>query len=69
VHWVIAPARSAAAGYFSGPPAAEIGELRVYELPGNRMKPYPGLATLVPETANSRSLSRLVLDFFGRKSS
>jgi hypothetical protein len=69
VHWVITPAGSAAAGYFSGPPAAEIGELRIYELPGNRMKPYPGLATLVPETANSRSLSRLVLDFFGRKSS
>jgi hypothetical protein len=69
VHWVIAPAGSAVSGYFSGPPVAEIGGLRVYELPGNRMKPYPGLATLVPETANSRSLSRVVLDFFGRKSS
>ena len=69
VHWVIAPTGSAAAAYFSGAPVAEIGALRVYELRGNRMKPYPGLATLVPETANSRSLSRVVMDFFSRKSS
>ena len=45
----------------SGPPSAEIGGLRVYEIPGNRMKPYPGLARLVPGAENARSLSRLVM--------
>ena len=52
----------AANRYFAGPPAAEIGDLRVYEIPGNRMKPYPGLASLVPGAANARSVSRVVMD-------
>ncbi len=62
VHWVVTPSASAATRYFKGPPAAEIGDLRVYEIPGNRMKPYPGLARLVPGAANARSLSRVVMD-------
>jgi hypothetical protein len=62
VRWVVAPAASAATRYFSGAPAAEIGTLRVYELPGNRMKPYPGLATLIPSAQKSRSLSRVVME-------
>ena len=62
VRWVVTPSASAATRYFSSPPAAEIGTLRVYELPGNRMKPYPGLAALVPSAANSRSLSRVVME-------
>jgi len=60
--WVVAPTGSLAAGYFTDPPAAEIGALRIYELPGHRMKPYPGLASLVPGAANARSLSRVVID-------
>jgi hypothetical protein len=62
VRWVVAPGASAAARYLNEPPAAEIGMLRVYELPGNRMKPYPGLATLIPSAQKSRSLSRVVMD-------
>lgn len=62
VNWVVAPSASKATSYFSTPPAAEIGTLRVYELPGNQMKPYPGLAVLMPSTANSRSLSRVVME-------
>jgi hypothetical protein len=62
VHWVVAPASSPAVRYFDGPPSAEIGALRIYEIPGNRLKPYPGLAALVPAAAKARSLSRLVMD-------
>jgi hypothetical protein len=62
VHWVVAPAASPAVRYFDGPPSAEIGALRIYEIPGNRLKPYPGLAALVPAAAKARSLSRLVMD-------
>jgi hypothetical protein len=62
VHWVVAPITSPAIRYFDGPPAAEIGALRIYEIPGNRLKPYPGLAQLVPAAANAKSLSRLVMD-------
>jgi hypothetical protein len=62
IHWVVVPSDSAASRYFSGQPAAKIGNLRLYEAPGARMNPYPGLAQLVPEAANTRSLSRLVLD-------
>ena len=43
VHWVVAPTGSSAAiRYFDRPPAAgEIGALpRVYEIPGNQLKPY-----------------------------
>ena len=59
---MVVPDASAATHYFSEPPAAEIGTLRVYELPGNRMKPYPGLATLIPSAQKSRSLSRVVME-------
>jgi hypothetical protein len=62
VHWVVVPSSSPAIKYFDAPPAAEIGELRVYELPGNRMKPYPGLAQLIPSAAHAHSLSRVVME-------
>jgi hypothetical protein len=62
VHWVVAPSASPAVRYFDGPPATEIGALRIYEIPGNSLKPYPGLAQLVPSAANAKSLSRLVMD-------
>jgi hypothetical protein len=62
VHWVVAPSSSAAIRYFSGPPATQIGALRIYEIPGARMKPYPGLARLLPGAENTRSLSRVVMD-------
>ena len=62
VRWVVAPTNSPAIKYFEAPPSTEIGALRVYEIPGNRLKPYPGLAQLVPEAAKARSLSRLVMD-------
>jgi hypothetical protein len=67
VHWVVAPAGSAAARYFNGSPSGEINGFWVFEIPGNRMKPYPGLATLAPNMANARSLSRVVMDLFARK--
>ena len=66
VRWVVVPASSAATRYFDRPPSVEIGTLRVYEIPGNRMKPYPGLAQLLPEVANSRSLSRVVVQLWSR---
>jgi hypothetical protein len=62
VHWVVIPNDSAAIRYFSGAPAAQIGRMRVYEIPDGRMHPYPGLAELDPSAANTRSLSRLVTD-------
>ena len=62
VRWVVAPSGSPALRYFSDPPAAEIGNLRVYEIPGNQMKPYPGLAHLVSDTGDVHSLSRLVME-------
>jgi hypothetical protein len=62
VRWVVAPSNSPAISYFDHPPSAEIGALRVYEIPGNSLKSYPGLAKLVPEAAKARSLSRLVMD-------
>ncbi len=67
VRWVVVPNGSAATDYFSGPPATEIGGWHIYELPGNRMKPYPGLGKLVPAAANARSLSRLVMNLLGRE--
>lgn len=68
IHWVVVPAGSAAARYFGSPPAGQINGFWVFEIPGNRMKPYPGLVTLVPNMANARSLSRVVRDLFARKS-
>jgi hypothetical protein len=62
VRWVVTPSVSPATRYFSGRPVVEIGSLRVYEIPGNRMEPYPGLAQLVPGAAKARSLSRIVID-------
>ena len=62
IHWVVTPNDSAATRYFSDPPIVKIGSMRVYEIPGNRMEPYPGLAQLVPDSANVRSLSGLVME-------
>jgi hypothetical protein len=62
VRWVVAPASSPASLYFSRPPAAQIGSLRIYEILGNRMKPYPGLAQLLPGASDARSLSRVVME-------
>jgi hypothetical protein len=67
VRWVLVPDGSAATRYFNGPPAADIGGVRIYEIPGNRMKSYPGLDKLVPGAANARSLSRLVMQVLGRE--
>lgn len=62
VRWIVAPSNSPAIHYFDNPPSTEIGTLRVYEIPGNSLKSYPGLAQLVPEAAKAHSLSRLVMD-------
>ena len=66
IRWVVAPSDSAAIRYFSGNPSAQIGALRIYEIPGNRMKPYPGLARILPGAANSKSLSRVVMELWSR---
>jgi hypothetical protein len=62
VRWAVIPTGSAAIRYFSGAPAAEVAGMSVYEIPGVRMVPYPGLAALDPSAANAHSLSRLVID-------
>jgi hypothetical protein len=67
VRWVLVPDGSAATRYFNSPPAADIGGVRIYEIPGNRMKAYPGLDKLVPGAANAHSLSRLVMQVLARE--
>ncbi len=62
VHWAVIPNDSAATRYFSTSPVAQIGAMRIYEIPNGRMGPYPGLAKLDPDAANTRSLSQLVMD-------
>jgi hypothetical protein len=65
VHWVVIPGDSPATRYFTSAPAAQISGMRIYEIPGGQMGPYPGLAELDPSVANTRSLSSLVMDATG----
>jgi hypothetical protein len=62
IHWVVVPRESKAGEYFAGVPASfERGGMRVFEIPGNEMKAYPGLAVIDPEGLHRMGFIRQVL--------
>ncbi len=61
VSWVVLPVSSAAGSYFQDrAPVFRAGALRLYERPGNAMKPYPGLRVLRPDLASKKTLGQLL---------
>ncbi|MGH9673147.1 MAG: hypothetical protein ACRD44_08195, partial [Bryobacteraceae bacterium] len=55
IRFVVVPARSPALKYLESTPLrVSFGKLAIYELPGNEMKPYPGLRKLRAAAGHSR---------------
>ncbi len=67
IRWVVFPEDGAAVQYLGQQqPAFVRGRLRVYELSGNSMKPYPGIAKIVPPERRQKSLAEFALSLIRR---
>ena len=67
VRWIVLAEGSPARAYFDGRTAAfERGRYRVYELPGNHMQAYPGIANILPPSERLEPLMERILRALNR---
>jgi hypothetical protein len=67
IHWVVVPEGSKAIEYLHGSsPAFRHGNLQIFEIPGNQIKPYPGLSVIDPAGLHRTGLIRRVLQILHR---
>jgi hypothetical protein len=67
IHWVVVPEESKAIEYLRGSrPSFRHGHLQVFEIPGNQIKAYPGLAVIDPAGLHRTGVIRRVLQVLHR---